>query len=204
VVSEIFDPHESGRYVPRTVQQSVKIIVVGAFGVGKTTLIGSVSEITPLRTEEIMTTASIGIDSRAGVPSKETTTVAMDFGRITLDADIVLYLFGAPGQQRFWNMWQDLATGAIGALVIIDVRSLAGSFDVLCQLEEHTIPFAVAINQFPDTAPYTDEQMRGALDLLPDTPVLRCDARDHESSVQALIAVVEHALTVPDSAEALT
>jgi signal recognition particle receptor subunit beta len=195
---------QTGRYLPATVEQSVKIVVMGAFGVGKTTLIGAVSEITPLRTEETMTAASVGIDSLAGVGSKTTTTVAMDFGRITLDGEVVLYVFGAPGQQRFWGMWDGLADGALGALVLIDLRRLDDSFAVLDQLEMHAMPFAVAINRFPDSPRHVSEQqVRDALDLLPGTPLLECDARDHGSSVAALIALVEHALT-PDSAEALT
>ena len=179
------------RYLPATVQQSVKILIVGAFGVGKTTLVGSVSEIEPLRTEEMMTEASIGVDDLAGVGTKTTTTVAMDFGRITLTPEVVLYLFGTPGQRRFWDLWDGLAEGALGVLVMVDTRRLEDSFDVLEQLELRGLPFAVAINQFPDSEQYEPDEIRGALDLLPDTPVVICDARERSSSINALISLVE-------------
>lgn len=186
----------SERYVASTVAQSVKILVVGAFGVGKTTLIGAVSEIAPLRTEETMTTASVGVDSLAGLDDKATTTVAMDFGRITVSSEVVLYLFGTPGQRRFWDLWEGLAEGAVGALVLIDTRRVEDSFEVFDQLETRTgIPFAVAVNDFPDAPRYDTEQLREALDLLPETPIVLCDARNKESSAQALIRLVEHALT---------
>jgi uncharacterized protein len=183
------------RYLAPTVAQSVKILVVGAFGVGKTTLIGAVSEIAPLRTEETMTSASVGVDSLAGLDDKSTTTVAMDFGRITVSPEVVLYLFGTPGQRRFWDLWEGLADGAVGALVLIDTRRIAESFEVFDQLETRTgMPFAVAVNEFPGAPRYDSEQLREALDLLPDTPIVQCDARNKESSAQALIALVEHAL----------
>ena len=179
------------RYLPATVQQSVKILIVGAFGVGKTTLVGSVSEIEPLRTEELMTEASVGIDDLVGVSTKTTTTVAMDFGRITLSPELVLYLFGTPGQRRFWDLWDGLAEGALGVLVMVDTRRLEDSFDVLEQLALRGLPFAVAINQFPDSEKYEADEIRSALDLLPDTPVVVCDARQRRSSVDALISLVE-------------
>jgi uncharacterized protein len=196
---------DDGRYVAPTVAQSVKILVVGAFGVGKTTLIGSVSEIAPLRTEETMTSASVGIDSLAGLDEKTTTTVAMDFGRITVNSEVVLYLFGTPGQRRFWDLWEGLADGAVGALVLIDSLRLEDSFEVFDQLETRTgIPFAVAVNEFPNAPRYDPEQLREALDLLPDTPIVQCDARNKESSAQALIKLVEHALHHPTPQKALT
>ena len=196
---------EPGRYVAATVAQSVKILVVGAFGVGKTTLIGSVSEIAPLRTEETMTSASEGVDSLAGLDDKATTTVAMDFGRITLSDEVVLYLFGTPGQRRFWDLWEGLAEGAVGALVLIDTRRIEDSFEVFDQLETRTgMPFAVAVNTFPDAPRYDTERLRDALDLLPDTPIVQCDARNKESSALALIKLVEHALHHPASEKALT
>jgi signal recognition particle receptor subunit beta len=126
----------------------------------------------------------------------------MDFGRITLGSEVVLYLFGTPGQHRIWNIWDGLAEGAIGALVVIDVRRLGDSFAVLGQLEEHAMPFAVALNHFPDSPRYSIPQVRGALDLLAETPIVVCDARERSSSVSALISLVEHALSVPDSAKA--
>ncbi|WP_069813934.1 GTP-binding protein [Streptomyces sp. TP-A0874] len=180
------------RYLPETVQQAVKLLIVGAFGVGKTTLIGSVSEIAPLRTEETMTEASIGVDSVAGLTDKKTTTVAMDFGRLTLNPQLALYLFGTPGQRRFWDLWEGLSEGALGVLVIVDTRRLEDSFEVLEQLELRHLPFAVAVNQFPDSGRYSPEELREALDLLAETPVVMCDARDRASSVDALIALAEY------------
>lgn len=186
----------SGRYLAETIKQSTKILVVGAFGVGKTTLIGSVSEIAPLRTEEAMTTASVGVDDLAGLGEKKVTTVAMDFGRITVSPRLVLYLFGMPGQRRFWDLWEGLAEGAVGALVLADARRLEQSFEVLDQLETHTagLPFAIAVNQFPDSPWYGEDELADALDLPPRTPVTSCDARDRASSVNALITVVGRAL----------
>lgn len=184
------------RYLPDTVQQAVKILVVGAFGVGKTTLVGSVSEIAPLRTEEVMTEASVGVDDLAGMSTKTTTTVAMDFGRITLNSWLVLYLFGTPGQRRFWDLWDGLAEGALGVLVIVDTRRLEDSFDVLEQLELRGLPFAVAVNQFPDSEEHGVEELRAALDLLPETPVVMCDARERAASVDALISLVEYVSSV--------
>jgi uncharacterized protein len=185
------------RYVAETVERSAKILVVGAFGVGKTTLIGSVSEIEPLRTEELMTTASIGVDDLAGLEDKRATTVAMDFGRVTVTPTLVLYLFGTPGQRRFWDLWEGLAEGAVGALVLADTRRLEQSFEVLDQLETHTagLPFAVAVNQFPDSPRHEADELAEALDLPPGTPVIECDARDRSGSAKALITLVEHALS---------
>ncbi|MGC5345270.1 GTP-binding protein [Streptomyces sp. DT171] len=193
------------RYLANTVQQAVKILVVGAFGVGKTTLVGSVSEIEPLRTEEVMTQASVGVDDLAGMSTKSTTTVAMDFGRITVNSRMVLYLFGTPGQRRFWDLWEGLAEGAIGVLVLVDTRRLEDSFDVLEQLEIRGLPFAIAVNQFPDSEYYGIEELRGALDLLPDTPVVMCDARERTSSLDALISLVQYVMSsrasrVPENA----
>ncbi|MFG2917769.1 ATP/GTP-binding protein [Kitasatospora sp. NPDC048298] len=180
------------QYLPSSVQGAVKILVTGPFGVGKTTLVGSLSEITPLRTEETMTAASAGVDDLTGRPGKTTTTVALDFGRITLNSRLALYLFGTPGQQRFWPLWDDLSRGALGAIAMVDLRRPDESFDVLGRLEEQRIPFAVAVNTFPNTPSYPEEELRSALDLLPEVPILHCDARDRRQSYDLLIDFVDH------------
>ncbi|MEU5957924.1 ATP/GTP-binding protein [Streptomyces sp. NPDC047525] len=180
-------------YVPGGAQQTaVKILVVGHFAVGKTTLIGSLSEIAPLSTEEQMTSLSERVDDLKGVQGKTTTTVALDFGRLTLSERIVLYLFGSPGQQRFVNLWDDMARGALGALVLVDPERLADSFEVMDLVESYGLDFAVALNQFDGSAVHTPEAVREALDLLPDTPVVTIDARDKASSVNALITMVRY------------
>ncbi|APY84968.1 ATP-binding protein [Streptomyces alfalfae] len=173
-------------------QTAVKILVVGHFAVGKTTLIGSLSEIAPLSTEEQMTSLSENVDDLKGVQGKTTTTVALDFGRLTLSERIVLYLFGSPGQQRFVNLWDDMARGALGALVLVDPERLADSFEVMDLVESYGLDFAVAINQFDGGTVHTPEAVREALDLLPDTPVVTIDARDKASSVNALITMVRY------------
>ncbi|MGH3373787.1 MAG: GTP-binding protein [Actinoallomurus sp.] len=188
------------RYVRETVRTSVKLLIVGHFAVGKTTLVGTLSEIRPLRTEEQMTQAGALVDDLAGVPAKTTTTVAMDFGRVTLSDELVLYLFGAPGQHRFTPLWRDLAQGALGALVLADTRRLEQSFDVMALLEERGLPYAVAVNQFDDAPAFPEEELREALDLLPATPLVTCDARDRASSTRAVIALVEHLIDRKGSA----
>ncbi|MFE9400000.1 ATP/GTP-binding protein [Streptomyces flavidovirens] len=173
---------------------TLKILVAGGFGVGKTTLVGAVSEIRPLRTEEALTEAGRPVDDVAGVESKNTTTVAMDFGRITLREDLVLYLFGTPGQDRFWFLWDELAQGALGAVVLADTRRLEDCFAGIDYFERRGIPFAVAVNCFEGAERYPAETVRAALDLDEGVPLLLCDARDRETVKEVLIAVVEHAL----------
>ncbi|MET7452163.1 ATP/GTP-binding protein [Streptomyces sp. NPDC005574] len=174
-----------------TAPATVKILIAGGFGVGKTTMVGSVSEIAPLRTEESLTVASLGVDDLDGIEGKRSTTVALDFGRITIADDLVLYVFGTPGQQRFWFMWNDLAIGALGAVVLIDVRRPETSFAAVDFFERRGIPFVVAVNGFFGRHPYPPEQIRDALALPEHVQVLLCDARERGSCRDVLIALVD-------------
>jgi uncharacterized protein len=173
---------------------AVKILIAGGFGVGKTTMVGAVSEISPLQTEEVITQTSEGVDDLSGVEGKSTTTVAMDFGRITISRDLVLYLFGTPGQNRFWFMWDELALGALGAIVLADTRRLEDSFPAVDYFEHRGTSFVVAVNCFHGTCDFDADEVRHALDLDPRMPVVMCDARSRESGRLALIALVEHTM----------
>ncbi|MFF3061014.1 ATP/GTP-binding protein [Streptomyces sp. NPDC057909] len=177
---------------------TLKILVAGGFGVGKTTLVGAVSEIRPLRTEERLTEAGRPVDDTVGVEAKTTTTVAMDFGRITLREDLVLYLFGTPGQDRFWFLWDELAQGALGAVVLADTRRLEDCFAAVDYFEQREIPFTVAVNCFEGADRFPTRTVQAALDLDPEVPVLMCDARDRSSVRDVLVTVVEHALARAD------
>lgn len=175
---------------------AVKIAVVGSLGVGKTTLVTSVSEIRPLTTEETMTRAGAGVDDVSRVASKTSTTVAMDFGRISLDERLVLYLFGTPGQERFWFLWDGLVEGALGAVVLADARRLAECFDVLDRLEKRGVPFIVAVNDFPDAPVHSVDRLRRALDLPESVPILHCDARVRASSRDVLLTLTRYLLAL--------
>ncbi|MFI1193487.1 GTP-binding protein [Micromonospora sp. NPDC020750] len=171
---------------------ALKILIAGGFGAGKTTLVSALSEVRPLQTEEVLTGAGIGVDDVSGVEGKSTTTVAMDFGRITINEDLQVYLFGTPGQDRFWFLWDELAFGALGAVVLADTRRLADCFPSIDYFEQRNIPFVVGVNCFDDGRRFSLDSVRQALDLDPGVPLVFCDARDRQSGKEVLISLVEH------------
>jgi signal recognition particle receptor subunit beta len=174
--------------------RAVKLLIAGGFGVGKTTMVASISEITPLRTEERLSDLSVGVDDLTGVERKTTTTVALDFGRITIGSDVVLYLFGTPGQNRFWFMWKEISRGALGAVVLADTRRLEDCFAAVDFFETRRIPFVVGVNCFEGADLYDENEIRDALEIGSQVPVQLCDVRRRDSSRQVLVTLLEHAL----------
>jgi signal recognition particle receptor subunit beta len=188
-------------FAPSDEPVALKILVAGGFGVGKTTLVGAISEIRPLRTEEILSDRSVGVDDTDGVEGKTTTTVAMDFGRITIREGLVVYLFGTPGQERFWFMWDELSYGALGAVVLADTRRLTDCFPSIDYFEQRGTPFIVAVNCFDGAERHEPDDVRVALDLDPEVPVLLCDVRRRASAKVVLVTLVEHALKTLTAAQ---
>ncbi|MCC5577233.1 MULTISPECIES: GTP-binding protein [Microtetraspora] len=188
-------------FAPSEEPVALKILVAGGFGVGKTTLVGAISEIRPLRTEEVLSDRGVGVDDVDGVEGKTTTTVAMDFGRITIREGLVVYLFGTPGQERFWFMWDELSYGALGAVVLADTRRLTDCFPSIDYFEQRGTPFIVAVNCFDGADKHEPDDVRVALDLDPEVPVLLCDVRRRASAKVVLVTLVEHALKTLTAAQ---
>ncbi|WP_329112768.1 GTP-binding protein [Streptomyces sp. NBC_01353] len=181
--------------------RGVKVVIVGGFGVGKTTMVGAVSEISPLTTEETMTQAGVGIDHNPGAEGKKTTTVAMDFGRISINEELILYLFGTPGQERFWFLWNGIFEGALGAVVLVDTRRIEVCFEIITRLEDRRVPFVVAVNTFPEAPQHPMAALRTALDLNESVPIVTCDARDRSSCRDALLSLMGYLCTLAAAQE---
>ncbi len=181
--------------------RGVKVVVVGGFGVGKTTMVGAVSEIPPLTTEETMTQAGVGIDHNPGAEGKNTTTVALDFGRISINEELILYLFGTPGQERFWFLWNGIFEGALGAVVLVDTRRIEVCFEIITRLEDRRVPFVVAVNTFPEAPQHPTPVLRTALALNESVPIITCDARDRASSRDALLSLMGYLCTLAAAQE---
>ncbi|APE20008.1 MULTISPECIES: GTP-binding protein [Streptomyces] len=192
--------HDTELLLPHSAR-GVKVVVVGGFGVGKTTMVGSVSEIPPLTTEETMTQAGVGIDHNPGAQGKNTTTVAMDFGRISINQELVLYLFGTPGQERFWFLWNGIFEGALGAVVLVDTRQIEVCFEVITRLEDRRVPFVVAVNTFPEAPQHPLHDLRTALALSDSVPIVTCDARDRASCRDALLSLMVYLCTLAAAQE---